>query len=291
MAEIYFTRTGQTGTPGIQGPAGADAVLPQNLGTSDSPSFDKIYVTNNGNGTNVKIGDDAWIGDVNVANHISIKGFEDATKAGIVLGSGKTEKISSNATDMTLVANNDIILTPGSTYAYLGEVIPDNRIARMVDITNNSAAALQYGSFYDILQQTCTANSIQPMLVRQTQFSNGVSITSNSHININHAGRYNLAFSAQFHQTSNSGLINVWLAKNGVAVDNTNTKITIPSNAPYQVAAWNFFVDSAGSDYYQIMWSSDSNNTVIETVAASGSGASLHPAVPSVILTVNQIGA
>jgi hypothetical protein len=269
---------------GAQGPKGDPGPA--------TDTYDKIYVTNNGNGTNVKVGDDAWIGDVNIANHISIKGFEDQTKAGIVLGSNKTEKISTDASNLSVHADNDVILYPGSTYAYIDtpEISGGNRIATWDYVVTQSPAALQYGSFYDVQQQTGTANSIQPMMVRSTQFSSGVSVTSNSHININHAGRYNLAFSAQFHQTSSSGVVNVWLAKNGTAVDNTNTKISIPSNAPYQVAAWNFFVDSEGSDYYQIMWSSDSANTVIETVGATGSGASLYPAVPSVILTVNQVG-
>lgn len=287
-----FTSTG-TGAPGPKGDPGQDATLPQNLATTDSPSFDKIYVTNNGNGTNVKVGDDTWIGDVNTSNGLSIKGVQDPTKAILILGSGKTEKISSNATDMTLNANNDIILIPGSSYAYIGTPQQDgsNRIAKLSDIVNSAPAALQYGSFYDTVQQTGTANSIQPMLLRTTAFSKGVAVQSNSQIKIDHAGRYNIAFSAQFHQLSNAGTVNVWLAKNGTAVAATNTKITIPSNAPYQVAAWNFFVDASTNDYYEIIWSSDSANTVIETVAQSGSGASLHPAVPSVILTVNQIGA
>jgi hypothetical protein len=47
-----------------------------------------IYSTNNGNGTNLKIGDDAWIGDVNRANTIQISGAEDGTQGYIKFGSG-----------------------------------------------------------------------------------------------------------------------------------------------------------------------------------------------------------
>jgi hypothetical protein len=290
MAEIYFTRTGQTGTPGIQGPAGADAVLPQNLSTSDSPSFDKIYITHNSDGTNVKVGDDAWIGDVDIANMISIKGVEDATKGGIVLGSNKTESISSDSHNITIDADNDIILTPGSTYAYIGtpELDGGNRLATWDYVTSK-----QFGgsaSYFSTVDQTGTANSIQAMTLNATDWQTGISLESGSHIKFTNAGKYNIAFSAQLHQTSSSGIVNIWLAKNGTAVENSNTKVAIAANNPYNVAAWNFFVNASANDYYQVMWSSDSANTIIEYEAATGSGATLHPAVPSVILTVNQIG-
>jgi hypothetical protein len=115
---------------GPQGPQG----VPGNGTPTDT--YDKVYATNNGNGTNFKVGDDAWIGDVNTSNHLSIKGVQDATKGGIILGSGKTEKIVSNANDMTLSANNDIILNPGSTYAYIGtpELDGGNRIATLDNV-------------------------------------------------------------------------------------------------------------------------------------------------------------
>ena len=106
-----FTSTGPKGDTGAQGPAGNG---------SPTDTYDKLYVTNNGAGTNVKIGDDAWIGDVNVANHISVKGFEDASKGGIIFGNGLSEKIATDGSNLSLTAENDIILNAGSSYAYLG---------------------------------------------------------------------------------------------------------------------------------------------------------------------------
>jgi hypothetical protein len=123
-----FTSVG-SGSQGPQGEPGQDATLPQDLGTSDSPTFVKIVTSSNGAIDNVKFGDDAYLGDGNVANHLVIKGQQTATLGGIVFGSGKTEKITSNANDLTLTANNDIVLDPGSTYAYLNSITDDNRIA------------------------------------------------------------------------------------------------------------------------------------------------------------------
>jgi hypothetical protein len=148
------------------------------------------------------------------------------------------------------------------------------------------------GSFFDELDQTTTSGSIQAMRMRTTDITNGVSVTgtNKTEIRMANAGKYNIAFSAQLHQTNSSGVIDIWLAKNGTAMSWTNTKVAITANNPYYVAAWNFFVDAAANDYYELIWSSDSNNTVIESIAASGSGETLHPAVPSVIVTVNQVG-
>jgi hypothetical protein len=143
-----FTTSG-SGAQGPQGEPGQDATLPQNLGSSDSPTFVKIITTSNGATDNVKIGDDVYLGDGNLSNHFIVKGQQDATKGGIVFGSGKTEKIASNATDLTITANNDLIINAGSGYAYMGtpNAKADNRLAQwsqtLIKVT--SVPAHNYG--------------------------------------------------------------------------------------------------------------------------------------------------
>lgn len=48
---------------------------------------DQIHASNNGNGQNVRIGDDAWLGDINLANTIRLSGAQDPAKGFIVFGS------------------------------------------------------------------------------------------------------------------------------------------------------------------------------------------------------------
>ena len=152
---------------------------------------------------------------------------------------------------------------------------------------SNTASA----SYYSTADQgPFAANAIQAMTLNATDWQTEITLNSNSRITFTNAGKYNIAFSAQMHQTNSSGIVNVWLNKNGTPVSNTNTKFDITANNPYAVAAWNFFVNAAAGDYYQIMWSSSDNHTVLEALAATGSGATLHPEVPSVIVTVNQVG-
>ena len=145
-------------------------------------------------------------------------------------------------------------------------------------------------SYYSTVDQNGTINSIQAMTLNNTDWETGISLQSGSQIHMTGAGKYNIAFSAQLHQTNSSSLVNIWLAKNGIAVPDTNTKVAITANNPYLVAAWNFFVDAAAGDHYEIIWSADSANAVIEHEPSVGSGASVHPAIPSLIVTVNQVG-
>ena len=48
---------------------------------------DQVYTSNNGGGQNVRIGDDLWIGDINVSNTTRFSGAQDSTKAFIIFGS------------------------------------------------------------------------------------------------------------------------------------------------------------------------------------------------------------
>ena len=64
-----------------------------------------IESTNNGNGTNFKVGDDAWIGDINVTNTIRIKGQQASTQGYIVFGdSDATNYIGRDGTGPIKVA-------------------------------------------------------------------------------------------------------------------------------------------------------------------------------------------
>ncbi len=71
-------------------------------------TVDQLITTNNGNGTNVKIGDDAWIGDTNVANTIQITGNQDATKGYLVFGSSNDTALGRDGTGALTYGGNTI---------------------------------------------------------------------------------------------------------------------------------------------------------------------------------------
>mgnify|MGYP006268227349 CR=1 FL=1 len=120
----------------------------------------------------------------------------------------------------------------------------------------------------------------------------GISMTAGNAITFTRAGTYNIAFSAQISRSQGgaSSNISIWLAKNGVNVPDTNTDFTLQSNAQRYVAAWNFFVPvtcSTTCDSYQLMWSAESEYSALVYIGPQT--APVRPAIPSIILTVNQV--
>lgn len=98
--------------------------------------FTRVETTNNGAGQNVKIGDDAWIGDVNMSNHIAITGIQDQTEGGIIFGSALANKIYTGGSGMTLEANNGDMNFYMDGAAYIGPSSSENRIAQIKDLNN-----------------------------------------------------------------------------------------------------------------------------------------------------------
>jgi len=144
-----------------------------------------------------------------------------------------------------------------------------------------------FGSFYDEQDQT-NAVSVNKMKFRTTDLANGVSIVSDSRITIANAGVYDIQFSLQLEKTdSGTDEVEIWLCKNGNNVAWTNTEVYLVGNNAKSVAAWNFFVNAAAGDYYEICWYSADSNVLISATAAASNPT--RPAIPSVIVTVNQI--
>lgn len=147
-----------------------------------------------------------------------------------------------------------------------------------------------YLSAYSTQDQTnAGATSVNKMTLNTTDLSTGVSIVNNSRITIANAGIFNIQFSAQVFKTSGgTSKIDIWLCKNGSNVANTNTEMEISGNSHGVVASWNFFVNAAAGDYYEICWSSADTNVKLDYTAAQSTPT--RPAIPSIILTVHKIG-
>jgi hypothetical protein len=129
------------------------------------------------------------------------------------------------------------------------------------------------------------------MSLNTTDITNGVSVSGstnpfNTYIKTQNAGVYNIQFSAQVDKTdSGADEIVIWLRKNGIDLTDTATTLTLSGNNDKQVAAWNWFVNSAANDYYQIIWISADTNLRLLAEAISGT----HPGIPSVIVTANRV--
>jgi hypothetical protein len=149
-----------------------------------------------------------------------------------------------------------------------------------------------YASYYDTTEQTVTSGQVAAMKFNTVDISSGITVQNDGSgnptlITIPTDGIYDIQFSAQAERQQGGGqkTLIIWLRKNGVDVPYTATFIGFVSNGIEQVAAWNYFIDAQAGDEYQLMWSQDDDISLIVLPATA-----IHPEVPSVILTVNQVG-
>jgi hypothetical protein len=157
-----------------------------------------------------------------------------------------------------------------------------------------SAVLPFHGAFHSEVDQSLPINTPGAMHFEVTDLSQGITIANDtdghpSLIRIENLGVYNIQFSAQLHNTGGGGsgsTVDIWLVHQGVPVPASNTKVEVPSNAPYVVAAWNFFVTANTTPQdFQLFWRTSKSEIRIEHVDVNG----VVPAVPSIILTVNQV--
>jgi hypothetical protein len=122
--------------------------------------------------------------------------------------------------------------------------------------------------------------------------SNGVSIQNNTELTFAHDGVYNIQFSAQANRIQVAplvALIDIWFAKNGVSIPDSNTVLYIsgPTSGAKDIASWNFQLKLDAGDYIELYWSCP--NIDIELTYVPVSSNPTRPAVPSVILTAQQV--
>jgi len=95
----------------------------------NSGSFDTVSATNNGNGTNFKIGDDIWLGDVNISDTFQVKGVGNGTRGFIKFGSG------SNSPVIGGVAGSNLFQVTGSV-----------EVSSSLNVLNNITASMIYAN-------------------------------------------------------------------------------------------------------------------------------------------------
>jgi hypothetical protein len=151
-----------------------------------------------------------------------------------------------------------------------------------------------HGAFQDSTNQTA-ANTTTAYAVtfNTTDFSNGVTLSNSSRLNVADSGVFNIQFSIQLKNTTSSGQdVDIWFRKNGTDIPNSNSRFHPPArkgsgDPSHIIAALNFFVELNAGDYVEIMYKVDNVNVTIEHFAASASPT--RPAVPSVIATVSFV--
>jgi len=151
-----------------------------------------------------------------------------------------------------------------------------------------------YGAFQDSTDQVA-ANTTTAYAVTfdTTDFSNGVTLSNSSRLNVSQSGIYNVQFSIQFTNTTNSSQdVDVWFRKNGTNIDKSNSRFGFAprkgAGDPFHtIAAINYFVSLSANDYVEIMWRPTDVGVSIEQYPAGTSPT--RPAVPSAIVTLSFV--
>jgi len=153
---------------------------------------------------------------------------------------------------------------------------------------------IPYGAFQDGTNQTAAnTTTAYPVTFDTTDFSNGVTLSNSSRLNVAQPGLYNLQFSIQVKNTTNSSQdIDFWFRKNGTDIAKSNSRFGMPArkssgDPSHGIVALNFFVSLAANDYVQIVWRTSDVAVTIETFAAGTSPT--RPSVPSVIATMSFV--
>ena len=145
-----------------------------------------------------------------------------------------------------------------------------------------------YAMMYDTTNHVAAApNTAYAITFNTTAYARGIRRGSpTSRILCNRPGIYNFTFSAQLDKTS-GGTANVWMwgRVNGVDIADSASRQQIQGNNAEAIMTVNFYAQMSNGDYFELMYAVDDVSVYILAETATA----FAPAVPSVILTVNQV--
>lgn len=151
-----------------------------------------------------------------------------------------------------------------------------------------------WGAFYDTTDQTITSTTTAYVvgINNSNPGNNGVSVVGGTKVTVTHPGIYNIAVSVQVTNTA----VQIhdawfWFRKNGVDIADSCSQVSVQQSHGGNPGALIFYVNIfeslAANDYIELVWNANSTSVSLETIAAAVSPT--RPAIPSVILTVNQV--
>jgi hypothetical protein len=168
----------------------------------------------------------------------------------------------------------------------------------LTEITGNAGGrylAFPYGAFSDFTDQTTTVNTATLMTLDTTDFSNGVSVVSNSKITVEYAGIYNLQFSVQLQNLDNAPQdVFIWLKQNDADITGSTGLVGLPARKSagvpfHDIKGWNYFLNMNAGDHVQIYWSTTRVDVTIQTYPASGTPTK--PSTASIVATLSFVSA
>ena len=166
----------------------------------------------------------------------------------------------------------------------------DNFNGALASIGGGSNLQLPNGAWYDTTTQTHTAiNTAKAVTFNnntlQNQITKDTVDTSKMYVDV--SGYYNIQFSAQISKSSGgTAYIWLWPRVDGVDITASASKVAVQGTAAESVPAWNFVLPLNAGSYFQLMWATNSDITLLAESATA-----FCPSIPSVILTMTFVSA
>lgn len=146
---------------------------------------------------------------------------------------------------------------------------------------------MYYANYKSLVAQTAVApNTPYAVKFETTDIQSGVSILDQTKIKPAQSGLYSFDFRLQLTSGNSSAKnIYIWASKNGTAIPNSTTKVSISGSSTELVASWNFVYTMQNSDYFELMYAVDDTALVINSPVTPA----FCPTIPSAIIKVNQV--
>jgi len=258
-----------------------DMIISTNSGTNSGiiRIFDgvngNITLTPNGTGDVILSADTVQIGDSNVDATLTTSGTGD-----LILNTNSGT--NSGVIRIYDGTNGDIDITPNGTGTInLSKVAITSGTVPFATLSGRA-----YASFYDAGTTDQTGSTTDKTAVKWATAAvagAGITVASNSRITLAAAGTYRVNISLQLNNAGASDYtVDVWFAKNGTNIANSNGRISVPKLADGGtiLLAYEIFETVAANDYIEAYWYPQSTDVTLHYRAAVAANPGVTPAIP-----------
>lgn len=215
--------------------------------------------------------------------------FDNGSTLSAQLQNNNTTSMS--VTDTSQFASSGNVLIGDEVITYTGKT--STTLTGLTRAVAGTSAATHAAGTAVTSAQVAAANTATLVRLNITDFTNGVTVVSETDITFAIGGIYNIQFSCQLLNASNANdNAAFWFAQNGSnIVDSSSIATTIKKDGSIVgavIVAANIYVSASPGDVVRMYWSTTTGNSILVTYPLSASSP-VRPASPAVILTVNQV--
>jgi hypothetical protein len=215
--------------------------------------------------------------------------FDNGSTLSAQLQNNNTTSMS--VTDTSQFASSGNVLIGDEVITYTGKT--STTLTGLTRAVAGTSAATHAAGTAVTSAQVAAANTATLVRLNITDFTNGVTVVSETDITFAIGGIYNIQFSCQLLNASNANdNAAFWFAQNGSnIVDSSSIATTIKKDGSIvgaAIVAANIYVSASPGDVVRMYWSTTTGNSILVTYPLSASSP-VRPASPAVILTVNQV--